>query len=251
MRLQQGFTLVELAIVMVIVGLLIGGILKGQEMVETARLNSAISQIKSVDAALYTFIEKYNGLPGDMNSPETRLPNCNTAPCNISTAAPNGLIDNGGSILNAPTTATESGRAFVHLAMAGMISGIVPNATTMEFGGNLPKVSVGGGMWLGYHATGAIDTTQHPAGRHYLVLTGTVANVPSSANPGVGAIRAKVAAQMDRKIDDGRPHTGLLQAGGNELRVTNCKNGVTGTAAIYREDQQGGFGCTLYFRVLN
>ena len=73
---SNGFTLVELAIVMIIIGLLIGGILKGQELVENARVNATVAQIKAIQAATATFHDKYNALPGDMINPTGRLSGC-------------------------------------------------------------------------------------------------------------------------------------------------------------------------------
>jgi prepilin-type N-terminal cleavage/methylation domain-containing protein len=65
MQLRKGFTLVELAIVLVIIGLLIGGILAAQSMIETARMNSAIRQIQQFDIAVSNFKATFQGLPGD------------------------------------------------------------------------------------------------------------------------------------------------------------------------------------------
>ena len=73
---QAGFTLVELAIVMIIIGLLIAGVLKGQELIGNARVTSTVAQIKAIDAATSTFKDTYAALPGDMTTPATRLPNC-------------------------------------------------------------------------------------------------------------------------------------------------------------------------------
>ncbi|MCD8566562.1 MAG: prepilin-type N-terminal cleavage/methylation domain-containing protein [Alphaproteobacteria bacterium] len=61
---QKGFTLVELAIVMIIIGLLIGGILKGQELIANAQITNAVTQIKGMDGAVATFRETYNAFPG-------------------------------------------------------------------------------------------------------------------------------------------------------------------------------------------
>src|ERR1700722_1138400 len=84
-RLQQqkGFTLVELAIVLTIIGLLIGGILKGQQLITNARVTAQISQIKSVEAAATTFNDTYAGLPGDLATASVRLPatGCGGAVC--------------------------------------------------------------------------------------------------------------------------------------------------------------------------
>ena len=66
---QAGFTLVELAIVMIIIGLLIAGVLKGQELIGNARVTSTVAQIKAIDAATSTFKDTYAALPGDMTTP--------------------------------------------------------------------------------------------------------------------------------------------------------------------------------------
>jgi prepilin-type N-terminal cleavage/methylation domain-containing protein len=70
---EQGFTLVELAIVLVIIGLIIGGILKGQELIASARLKSTMTEIDAVRAAAATFQDKYGGLPGDYFDGQAQL----------------------------------------------------------------------------------------------------------------------------------------------------------------------------------
>ena len=62
---QSGFTLVEIAIVLVIIGLLLGGVLKGQEMIKSAKVKSQIQQIDGISAAFNTYYDRYGALPGD------------------------------------------------------------------------------------------------------------------------------------------------------------------------------------------
>jgi prepilin-type N-terminal cleavage/methylation domain-containing protein len=65
---QQGFTLVEIAIVLVIIGLLLGGVLKGQEMIKSAKVKSQMQQLDGISAAFNTYQDKYGALPGDDNN---------------------------------------------------------------------------------------------------------------------------------------------------------------------------------------
>ena len=62
---QKGFTLVEIAIVLVIIGLLLGGILKGQEMITQAKIKNVIADVTGVSAAMYGYQDRYRALPGD------------------------------------------------------------------------------------------------------------------------------------------------------------------------------------------
>src|SRR5580765_4438420 len=69
---QDGFTLVEIAIVLVIIGLLLGGILKGQEMITQAKIKNVIADMTGISAAMYGYQDRYRALPGDDKNAPTR-----------------------------------------------------------------------------------------------------------------------------------------------------------------------------------
>ena len=71
---QSGFTLVEIAIVLVIIGLLLGGVLKGQELVNSAKVKNHVSDLKAVPLFVYGYQDKYKALPGDDRNAASHLP---------------------------------------------------------------------------------------------------------------------------------------------------------------------------------
>jgi prepilin-type N-terminal cleavage/methylation domain-containing protein len=87
---QQGFSLIESAIVLVIMGFLIGSVLKGRDLIESARLKRVISQLNEYRLATNTFLDKYDALPGDFSEAshviDQRLQNGNG----------NGIVDGAG-----------------------------------------------------------------------------------------------------------------------------------------------------------
>jgi len=212
---QSGFTLVELAIVMIIIGLLIGGILKGQELIANAQTTATIAQIKGYDGALSTFRDKYSAFPGDMQSPDTRLPNCDGAVCGAAGDG-NGRID--GGVLNVPAAGDESLSTFSHMAAADLISGVAIEGGPV-FGGALPEAEMGGGFWVAHEASGEITTNVTDVRRgHYLVLTDTPADITDASAGGISAVQA---GQVDRKLDDGDAITGSVRATGEGCRVVD------------------------------
>lgn len=233
---QQGFTLVELAVVMIIVGLLIGGILKGQELITNAQVASAISQTKGIDAAVSTFRDSYRALPGDMANPGTRLPNCNAAPCNTVNPAANvnARIDQtpGAALAGG----SEAQRFFVHLSAAELITG-VQNQSSNVFGIGYPETPIGGGVGVGFHPSGTLGLNTNARGGHYLsIRSGAIA--PADGN---GPLNASQAQRIDTKMDDGSPNSGSVFPIG-----TGCQDGTTAT--LYNT-ANNPTGCNLFVKI--
>jgi len=114
---QRGFTLVELAIVMVIIGLLIGAVLKGQAMIDDAKNKRVINDIQGISAAFYAYYDRYNALPGDDTAATARW-------AGVANGNGNGFISGTPS-----PPSGESVEAWQALRYAGLLSGD-PAATT-------------------------------------------------------------------------------------------------------------------------
>ena len=100
---------------MIIIGLLIAGVLKGQELIGNARVTSTVAQIKAIDAATSTFKDTYANLPGDLVTPTTRLPNCLAAPCSNVGNGDGKLANIPGTLLLLHKKALPTSRNFLQL----------------------------------------------------------------------------------------------------------------------------------------
>jgi prepilin-type N-terminal cleavage/methylation domain-containing protein len=135
LRKQQGFTLIEIAIVLVIIGLLIGGVLKGQEMITNAKVSKLENDFKGISAAVLSYQDRYGVMPGDDPAASTRFPGTWTAADN---GNGNGSIQGG---WNSTNNAAESRKIWKHLRGAGFIKGPVDGTAasyqqpTHAFGG--------------------------------------------------------------------------------------------------------------------
>jgi prepilin-type N-terminal cleavage/methylation domain-containing protein len=189
-RAQQGFTLVEIAIVLVIVGLLLGGVLRGQEMVTQARIRDVINDLNGVSAAHAFYYDRYKALPGDDPNAGTRW-----AGFGVKSGGGNGVVS-GKYMDPAPPDPTaggftvddaqnESVAFWWHLRMAGFIFG--------------PSTGAGAATQP-INATGGIVGVQ-TAGLTLTSLIVCESNIPD-----------KIAGAVDSLTDDQRPHTGIVRA---------------------------------------
>ena len=186
MRKQGGFTLIELAIVIVVTGLLLGGVLKGQEMINSARVRNLISQQDGVKAAYFGFLDRFRALPGDYSQANPNIANV-AAGANGNN---NGRIE---SIVGGGTI-DEHIASWDHLSKAGFINGSYTYAVVPETNASAPTNPYARYLRLIYDNNYA---TNAGALRHNL-KTGN--QIPSD-----------IIAEIDRKIDDGNPVGGTFQ----------------------------------------
>jgi len=250
---ESGFTLVELAIVMIIIGLLIGGVLKGQQLIENAKVTATISQVKGFQAALNSFRDTYSATPGDMANATARLAGC-TAANNCANGGGNGLITSGATgenpTWNAVTIASggaETVQAWKHLALADLITGVQINAdgTTTAgraWGASNPASSLRGGYEIYYDSNNTDFSASSPSG-HMLRLSNGGVSGSNIDVAGTAPASPLQAANIDRKLDDGRPTTGSVLSNG-----TTCFGTVSGTTESYLE-QTAQKNCNLFFLI--
>jgi prepilin-type N-terminal cleavage/methylation domain-containing protein len=183
-RNQSGFTLIEIAIVLVIIGLLLGGVLKGQELINSAKVKNLATDFKNVPIYIYGYQDKYKALPGDDSAATVHLNAASAVNGNG-----NGIIDG----LWKPAAVTdESAQFWAQVRLAGF----GPGSTTPDISsGNtyIPKNAVGGDIGVTNAAQSPIST-----------LKGTYI-ICSNAIPG------KFAKQLDTTLDDGNTATGSVQ----------------------------------------
>lgn len=180
---QQGFTLVEIAIVLVIVGLLLGAVLKGQELIFNTKIKSTFNLSREMSAALYAYQDRYRMIPGDDSKATTRFPS----------ATPSVRNGNGDGNISVSTTcatgnttsASENCSALQHLRVAGFIAGSNGEALRTAFG----SLAFPGGAAYFYSGAG-----YSPALGYYSM-----------------GMTHKITSSIDSSFDDGDPTTGSFR----------------------------------------
>jgi prepilin-type N-terminal cleavage/methylation domain-containing protein len=186
---QRGFTLIEIAIVLVIIGLLLGGVLKGQELINSAKVKNLAGDFKNIPVYIYGYQDKYKALPGDDSDVVAHV--------NGTLASTGGTIGNGviEGAWNSTTQTDESYLFWQHIRLAGF----GPGATT----------------------AGAPDYVQKNAVGGTIGITNSTSNIPITGMKGTyvvcsDGIPGKFAQQLDTTLDNGQTDSGsVLVSGGS------------------------------------
>jgi len=188
---QSGFTLVEIAIVLVIIGLLLGGVLKGQELINSAKVKNMATDFRNIPVFIYGYQDKFRHLPGDDAA----------AVANVGAVA--GHNGDGDGVIEGlwyetdPTTASPNNESVLfweHVRRANLASGATDFSTQAIARTNLPVNAEGGQVGI----TGRLrPLTTMNGGSYYVCSSG---------------IDGKFARQLDLTLDDGISNRGSMQA---------------------------------------
>ena len=227
---QKGFTLIEIAIVLVIIGLLLGGVLKGQELINTARVRALNNTVDGITAAWFSFQDRYRAFPGDYTQADVNLPGAPTP------GDGNGLVGIGPAGADSPA---ERAMVWVHLQAAGYITGGYDNplalvANADEYGCPVtvcPDNGFGAGMNLSFGAM-----RQAAGANAHELISGR-------------GIPVEVIAELDRKVDDGQAGSGAMQLGiaGNSWEAVDVAACQAADVNLY-DLQAPSANCAAVFR---
>ncbi len=187
---QKGFTLVEIAIVLVIIGLLLGGVLKGQELINSAKVKNLVNDFKTIPLFVYGYQDKFKALPGDDINVATHLGGAATA-ASVTLLAPTSTTLGNGRIegnYNSNTATDESVAFWQQVRLANLASGNSSFATPAN---DMPTNADGGR--LGIQSSVPITGM---TGSYFVCSEG---------------IQGKFAKQIDITMDDGNTATGSVR----------------------------------------
>ncbi|MFZ4542088.1 MAG: type II secretion system protein [Rickettsiales bacterium] len=225
-RTKRGFSLVELSIVLVILGLLVGGILAGQSLIRAAELRSVTTDITRYGTAIATFRDKYFALPGDMTNATAFWGKDNTnCAGNTGTAATNGTCNgNGDSTLAAGAGVGATAEIFQfwkQLSLAGLVEGTFTGLSdpggsatgrSANPGYNVPRSRIGNKVgfsiefWPDTTATGSVMWIG--SYRNFYIFGAAASACCPTESP---ALKPEEAWNVDSKIDDGKPAQGKVR----------------------------------------
>jgi prepilin-type N-terminal cleavage/methylation domain-containing protein len=198
MKKQAGFTLVEIAIVLVIIGLLLGGVLKGQELINSAKVKSLAGDFRTISTFVYAYQDRFRALPGDDIQAVAHVAGTLAAtPVAAGVARGNSRIE---GTWNSVLPTDESFLFWEHVRRANLAVGSTAFGNADEIAAYLPRNSEGGRLGITGQTPGGLDPGAY-SGSFYIC----------SAN-----ISGRFARQLDQALDDGNTFTGTVRAFAND-----------------------------------
>jgi len=201
---QSGFTLVEIAIVLVIIGLLLGGVLKGQELINSAKVKNLANDFRTIPTFVYAYQDKFRALPGDDRNADTHI---GVAVGTVGNG--NGRIEgNWNDVPTAGACTSEACHFWLHVRVANLASG----STDMNSTEYNPRNAESGLVGI----TGVAPVTGW-TGNYFVCSTG---------------IQGRFVRQLDLAMDDGVTNSGNIRVICQSLAANGCATNTAFPAAL-------------------
>ena len=271
MKRVSGLTLVELAVAILVVGLLIAGAAGAMGLRTRIGLLATVSDVQTIGAATAVFVDRYGALPGDLADAAAKIPNCDaTRPCgsiDMTGSSGDGDVGNRGAITRHQTAGGtqaefETVLFWSHLLLTDLIGELdqklsSEDVSSIAWGTSHPSAPVGGGFHV-KDANGGVEHplpgwppgAQQPSGT-FLVLQPKVSEDLVPARAGSQVLNSSQAIWIDRKIDDGNPFDGYVVGYGTTttmLAGAGCISWTSVDRGFYDEASRGR-SCGLAFRI--
>lgn len=243
-RSRAAFTLLEMAIVIAIVGLVAGAIVAGSSYIRNAELTTMMANAKTYINAFGQFQQRYAALPGDMPT--------------ASTTWSGGLNGDGNGRVRAPANTIEVFYVFQHLSLAGFIDGGYTGATTggggtfyAKGGVNVPRSPING-VALMFDHPDATDGNVSSDSLYFDGLYGHVLRIAglseaATSLPATVFLTPEQALKVDSKFDDGKPGTGWVVTP-KFSALGNCSTSNTTSSSVYNVSYSSE-ACYLFLRM--
>lgn len=248
---NQGFSLVELAISVTVIGVLIAAVIKGQQVMTSAQMAGIMSDVNRYETAITNFRNIYDALPGDMASAIGDIPGCDTT-SHCEDGDGDGYVADIGEEIKAPISASavadapESIQFWKHLALAGLVNTVDSSASTdvadLKWGVSHPKASVRGGYEFMYSTNFRSYKSQH----FFRLAKNTLSASENTEEPGKAVLSPYEVAILERKYDDGNPLKGKIFAWG--FGDVGCDDLLDGSGRGLDQTVTEK-NCTVFFRV--
>lgn len=253
---KSAFSLIELSIVLIIIGLLIAGVTGGAGLIRSAELRSVIGEARSYAVSVNAFYTQFSAYPGDYSTPVVGSTGAGTS----------AYGDNDGTIEYYTGSTSESAVAWIHLRGANIID-TLPSTITLitnaaptfgnsgTSGANAPSSKIKSAGWVFDYRT-ITEGDSSAANQNVVVLTstmtaatsGTAATAVNSGNISSAAMLGSDALSIDTKVDDGYANTGKVR-GVNPASGSTCYTASSSSAVSYTVTSSSTKTCGVSYQV--